>query len=80
MSGVSENFYDPVHPTELGTKKMGALTSKLLEKEIKNGDWLILKNPDNFIFNVPDEKKWIYIINKLGIDFHEDWTSKGGEA
>jgi len=55
-------------------------SSGQLEKEIKNGDWLILKNPDNFIFDVPDEKKWIYIINKLGIDFHEDWTSKGGEA
>ena len=51
-----------------------------LEKEIKNGDWLILKNPDDFIFDIPDEKKWIYIINELGIDFHKDWMTAGGEA
>ena len=55
-------------------------SSGQLEKEIKNGDWLILKNPDNFIFDVPDEKKWVHIINKLGIDFRQGWTATGGEA
>ena len=36
LSGVSENFYDHVHPTELGAKKMADLTSQFLEEEIKN--------------------------------------------
>ena len=55
-------------------------SSGQLEKEIKNGDWLILKNPDNFIFDVPDEKKWSHTLNELGIDSHKDWTTSGGQA
>ena len=51
-----------------------------LEKEIKNGDWLIIKNPDNFIFEVPNKKKWSYLINKLGINKNDDWLSSGGQA
>ena len=51
-----------------------------LEKEIKNGDWLILPNPKNFIFDIPDKEKWTYTINKLGIDAQEDWVSSGGQA
>jgi len=51
-----------------------------LEKEIKNGDWLILQNPTNFIFQIPNDKKWSYLINKLGIDQSADWISSGGQA
>lgn len=51
-----------------------------LEKEIKNGDWLILPNPKNFIFQIPDKEKWSYLIKKLGIDNQEDYISTGGQA
>ena len=51
-----------------------------LEKEIKNGDWLILPNPKNFIFEIPDKEKWAYLIKKLGIDNHKDYISTGGQA
>ena len=34
LSGVSENFYDHVHPTELGAKRIAELTSHFIEKEI----------------------------------------------
>ena len=51
-----------------------------VEKEIKNGDWLILKNPRKFIFDIPHDQKWIYLINKLGIDYTNDWVSSGGQA
>lgn len=51
-----------------------------LEKEIKNGDWLILENPKDFIFRIPNEKKWSYLINKLGINYNNDWLSTGGQA
>jgi len=51
-----------------------------LDKEIKNGDWLILPNPENFIFDIPDNEKWSYAINKLGINGSEEWVSYGGQA
>ena len=31
---MSENFYDHIHPTELGAKKIAKLTSQYLEREI----------------------------------------------
>jgi len=51
-----------------------------LEKEIKNGDWLILPNPKDFIFQIPDKEKWSHLIKKLGIDNQEDCISTGGQA
>ena len=51
-----------------------------LEQEIKNGDWLIIPNPKNFIFDIPDNKKWEYTTNKLGVNFNDNWGSQGGEA
>jgi len=51
-----------------------------LESEIKNGDWLMLPYPKNFIFEIPDEKKWSYTVNKLGLDPNENWASSGAQA
>ena len=51
-----------------------------LEKEIKNGDWLVLPNPQNFIFNIPYDDKWSHLIHKLGINDKNDWISSGGQA
>ena len=51
-----------------------------LEKEIKSGDWLILPNPKNFIFEIPYNEKWSYTIKKLGMENQEDWFSAGGQA
>ena len=36
LSGISENFFDHVHPTELGARKIADLISKSLDNEIKN--------------------------------------------
>tara|TARA_B100001750_G_C15228264_1_gene456806 strand:+ start:22 stop:567 length:546 start_codon:yes stop_codon:yes gene_type:complete len=51
-----------------------------LEKEIKNGDWLLIPNPKNFIFDIPDHEKWDYTANKLGMNFNDAWGAPGGEA
>ena len=52
-----------------------------LEKEIKNGDWLVLPMPKNFIFEIPDDQKWSYSVNSLGLDLNDaGWSSIGGEA
>ena len=39
-----------------------------LEKEFKNGDWLLMPSNSEIIFDMPDEQKWEYINNKLGIN------------
>ncbi len=39
-----------------------------LEEEFSNGDWLMLPSKLDVIFTMPDEQKWEYINNKLGID------------
>ena len=52
-----------------------------LEKEIKSGDWLVLPTPEKFIFDIPDNEKWAYSINSLGLDLADPgWTPLGGEA
>ena len=48
-----------------------------LEKEFQNGDWLIIPSEDEIIFDMPDEKKWAYINNKLGIDLNHLTGSSG---
>ena len=48
-----------------------------LEKEFQNGDWLIVPSEDEIIFDMPDEKKWAYINNKLGIDLNHLTGSSG---
>ena len=51
-----------------------------LPRIISNRDWLILENPKDFIFRIPNKKKWSYLINKLGINYNNDWLSTGGQA
>lgn len=50
-----------------------------LEDEFENGDWLIAPSNPEIIFNMPDEKKWNYINNKLGIDINQ-FSGHGGFA
>ena len=51
-----------------------------LKQEIKNGDWLIMPNPKKFIFEIPDEQKWDFVINKLGLNIDDNWDGAGGQA
>ena len=39
-----------------------------LDKEIENGDWLLMPSSSKLIFNTPDEKKWSKASSKLGVD------------
>ena len=52
-------------------------SDKVMEKEFQNGDWLIVPSEDEIIFDMPDEKKWAYINNKLGIDLNHLTGSSG---
>ena len=51
-----------------------------LDEEIKNGDWIIVPNPEKFIFDIPDDKKWNFMINKLGLNKNDSWDRVGGQA
>ena len=42
-----------------------------LEDEFQNGDWLIVPSHSEMIFDMPDQQKWAYINNKLGIDLNQ---------
>lgn len=42
-----------------------------LEREIKNGDWLMQSTNIEFIFRTPDELKWEYAAESLGIKTFE---------
>lgn len=42
-----------------------------LEKEFQNGDWLVMPSNSEIIFNMPDEQKWQYVNNKLGIQISD---------
>ena len=35
LSGISENFYDHIHPTKLGSENIAKITSKSLERDIQ---------------------------------------------
>ena len=50
-----------------------------LEDEFENGDWLIAPSNSEIIFDIPDEQKWAYINNQLGIDIN-DISGHGGFA
>ena len=50
-----------------------------LEDEFENGDWLIAPSNSEIIFDMPDEQKWAYINNQLGIDIN-DISGHGGFA
>ena len=39
-----------------------------LDKEIENGNWLLMPSSSKLIFNTPDEKKWGKISSELGVD------------
>ena len=50
-----------------------------LDKEIKNGDWLVAPADFNFIFKVSDDKKWNISSNSLGFDINK-LSGKSGLA
>ena len=50
-----------------------------LEEEFSNGDWLMLPSKLDVIFTMPDEQKWEYINNNLGIDI-SSISGSGGFA
>jgi len=39
-----------------------------IEREIENGDWLLMPADDNFIFSIPNTDKWQKAASKFGID------------
>ena len=39
-----------------------------IEREIENGDWLLMPADDNFIFSIPNSDKWQKAASKFGID------------
>ena len=39
-----------------------------LEREIENGDWLLMPSNDNFIFSIPNSDKWHKAASQFGID------------
>ena len=47
-----------------------------LEREIKNGDWLLIPADRDFIFSVPDSDKWQAAATQFGIDI----ANLGGSA
>ena len=50
-----------------------------LENEFENGDWLIVPSDSEMIFAMPDNQKWNYIKNKLGINV-SDLSGNSGFA
>jgi putative transcriptional regulator len=50
-----------------------------LEREIKNGDWLIQKSSIDLIFDMPKETIWEHATRSLGIEIN-DISSFGGSA
>ena len=47
-----------------------------LEREIENGDWLLMPADGKFIFSVPDTAKWQTVATQFGIDI----SGLGGSA
>jgi len=48
-----------------------------IEREIENGDWLIMPADDNFIFSIPNSDKWQKAASHLGIDIRDMGGSAG---
>ena len=52
-------------------------SSKQLEQEIENGDWLLMPADTDFIFSIPDSEKWQNATNKMGINILDLGGSAG---
>ena len=50
-----------------------------VEKEIENGDWLLMPADMEFIFSIPDIDKWQAAVTRFGIDI-SDLGGSGGIA
>ena len=48
-----------------------------IEREIENGDWLLMPSDDKFIFTIPNSDKWQKAASKLGIDILDLGGSAG---
>ena len=48
-----------------------------IEREIENGDWLLMPADDNFIFSIPNSDKWKKAASKFGIDILDLGGSAG---
>ena len=48
-----------------------------IEREIENGDWLIMPADDNFIFSIPNSDKWQKAASQFGIDIIDLGGSAG---
>ena len=48
-----------------------------IEREIENGDWLLMPADDNFIFSIPNTDKWKEAASKFGIDILDLGGSAG---
>ena len=48
-----------------------------LEREIENGDWLLMPADDDFIFSIPNTDKWKKAASKFGIDILDLGGSAG---
>ena len=48
-----------------------------VEREIENGDWLLMPSDDNFIFTIPNSNKWQKAASQFGIDILDLGGSAG---
>ncbi len=48
-----------------------------IEREIENGDWLLMPADDDFIFSIPNIDKWKKAASKFGIDILDLGGSAG---
>ena len=48
-----------------------------IEREIENGDWLLMPADDKFIFSIPNSDKWQKAASKFGIDILDLGGSAG---
>ncbi len=48
-----------------------------VEREIENGDWLLMPADDDFIFSIPNTDKWKKAASKFGIDILDLGGSAG---
>ena len=48
-----------------------------IEKEIENGDWLVMPAKHDFIFTIPDKDKWYSATSQLGVDILDLGGSAG---
>jgi putative transcriptional regulator len=48
-----------------------------IEREIENGDWLLMPSDDNFIFTIPNSDKWQKAASQFGIDISDLGGSAG---